>query len=84
MEMFRGDSDMPQFITVTEAAQQLTEIVDLVSEEKRTYLLTRDGVVVAQITPVAVELTGADWQRRWPTRPRLEPEDGFGWADEAV
>ncbi len=54
------------------------------SEEKQTYLLTRDGVVVAQITPVAVELTGADWQMRWPTRPRLDPEDGFGWADEAV
>lgn len=74
---------MPQFITVTEAAQQLTEIVDLVSEEKRTYLLTRDGVVVVQITPVAVELTGADWKRRWPTRLRLEPEDGLGWGDEA-
>lgn len=75
---------MPQFITVTEAVQHLTEIVDLVIEEKQTYLLTRDGVVVAQITPVAVELTGADWQRRWPTRPRLEPEDGLGWGDEAV
>gem|GEM_PF-3140614 len=75
---------MPQFITVTEAAQQLTEIVDLVSEEKRTYLLTRDGVVVAQITPVAVALTGTDWRRRWPTRPRLDPEDGCGWSDEAV
>ena len=75
---------MPQFITVTEAAQQLTEIVDLVSEEKRTYLLTRDGVVVAQITPVAVKLTDDDWRRRWPTRPRLDPEDGLGWGDEAV
>jgi len=75
---------MPQFIPVIEAAQHLTEIVDLMSEEKQTYLLTCDGVVVAQITPVAVELTGNDWRRRWPTRPRLDPEDGFGWSDESM
>lgn len=84
MEMFRGEGDMPQFITVTEAAQQLTEIVDLMSEETRAYLLTRDGVVVAQITAADARLTGADWRRRWPTRPRLDLEDGFGWSDEVV
>lgn len=70
-----------QKLTVTEAARNLSDVINRVYYQGHSFILTRGRVSVAQLTPVKV-LTGAELARRWSDRPRLTPEDATEWLAE--
>lgn len=70
---------MIRMITVTQAARDFTNVVDLVYYEGQTFLLTRDGIVVARLTPAETPKTGAEFLKLWEERPRLDPADAEEW-----
>ena len=73
---------MDQIISVTEAARNFSDLINRVYYQRQSYLLTRSGAVVAQLTGVAKRLTGAELAQRWKDRPVLDAEDALAWADE--
>jgi antitoxin (DNA-binding transcriptional repressor) of toxin-antitoxin stability system len=73
---------MPETISVTEAARNFSDVINRVYYQGQSYLLTRGGTVVAQLTVARAPLTGSDLLRRWSERPRLDAEDAARWEDE--
>lgn len=73
---------MPETISVTEAARNFSDVINRVYYQGQSYLLTRGGTVVAQLTAASAPLTGSELLRRWSERPRLDPEDAARWEDE--
>ena len=70
-----------QTLTVTEAARNLSDVINRVYYQGHTFILTRGRVSVAQLTPVKA-LTGAEFARRWPEHPRLTLDDAAEWLAE--
>jgi antitoxin (DNA-binding transcriptional repressor) of toxin-antitoxin stability system len=70
-----------QTLTVTEAARNLSDVINRVYYQGHTFILTRGRVSVARLTPFKV-LTGAELARRWPDHPGLTPEDAATWLAE--
>ncbi len=56
---------MPEIISVTEAARNFSDVINRVYYQGQSYLLTRGGTVVAQLSAVGAPLTGAEWRKRW-------------------
>lgn len=73
---------MPQTISVTEAARNFSDVINRVYYQGQSYLLTRGGTVVAQLSAAGEPMTGAEWLNRWTTRPRLDPDDAALWEEE--
>lgn len=72
-----------QTLTVTEAARNLSDMVNRVYYQGHSFVLTRGKVKVAQLSPLKT-LTGAELARRWTDRPRLAPGDAEAWENEFV
>jgi antitoxin (DNA-binding transcriptional repressor) of toxin-antitoxin stability system len=70
-----------QTLTVTEAARNLSDMVNRVYYQGYSFVLTRGKVKVAQLSPVKT-LSSAELARRWADRPRLAPGDAEAWAGE--
>lgn len=73
---------MHQVISVTEAARNFSDVINRVYYQGQTYLLTRGGVVVAQLTGSDKTLSSAELLRRWENRPRLDPDDAGNWEQD--
>jgi antitoxin (DNA-binding transcriptional repressor) of toxin-antitoxin stability system len=73
---------MPETISVTEAARNFSDVINRVYYQRQSFLLTRGGTVVAQLSALHPPLTGAELLRRWSQRPRLEADDAAAWAQE--
>jgi antitoxin (DNA-binding transcriptional repressor) of toxin-antitoxin stability system len=73
---------MPETISVTEAARNFSDVINRVYYQGESYLLTRGGTVVAQLSAASAPLTGSELLRRWSERPRLDAEDAARWEDE--
>jgi antitoxin (DNA-binding transcriptional repressor) of toxin-antitoxin stability system len=73
---------VPEIISVTEAARNFSDVINRVYYQGQSYLLTRGGTVVAQLSAVGAPLTGAEWRKRWQDRPRLDPHDAAAWEEE--
>jgi antitoxin (DNA-binding transcriptional repressor) of toxin-antitoxin stability system len=78
----RGDELMTDILSVTEVARNLSDVINRVHYQGKSYVLTRGGVTVAQLSPAGKRLTGADLARRWTERPRLDPADAASWVAE--
>jgi hypothetical protein len=70
-----------QTLTVTEAARNLSDMVNRVYYQGYSFVLTRGKVKVAQLSPLKT-LTSAELARRWTDRPRLAPGDAEAWEGE--
>jgi|WetSurMetagenome_2_1015567.scaffolds.fasta_scaffold1025829_1 antitoxin (DNA-binding transcriptional repressor) of toxin-antitoxin stability system len=70
-----------QTLTVTEAARNLSDMVNRVYYQGYSFVLTRGKVKVAQLSPVKT-LPSAELARRWADRPRLAPGDAEAWEGE--
>ena len=70
---------MHQVISVTEAARNFSDVINRVYYQGQTYLLTRGGVVVAQLIGRGKALSASELLARWEERPRLDPEDAAAW-----
>ena len=73
---------MHQMISVTEASRNFSDVINRVYYQGQTYLLTRGGVVVAQLTGSNKTLSSAELLRRWESRPRLDPDDAANWEQD--
>ena len=74
---------MADVVTVTEVARNFSDIINRVQYQSRTYLLTRGGQTVAQLSAVNPEpLTFDAFVRLWKARPRLDPADAVLWESE--
>lgn len=73
---------MHQVISVTEASRNFSDVINRVYYQGQTYLLTRGGVVVAQLTGSTKTLSSAELLRRWEDRPRLDPDDAANWEQD--
>lgn len=73
---------MPQTLSVTEAVRHFSDVMNRVYYQRHSYLLTRGGIVVAQLISVGKALTGAELARRWAEAPTLDPEDVTRWEEE--
>lgn len=74
---------MADLITVTEVARNFSDIINRVQYQSRTYLLTRGGQTVAQLSAVNPEtLTFDALVRLWKARPRIDPADAALWESE--
>ena len=72
-------------ISVTEAARNFSDVVNRIYYQRKSYLLTRGGMVVAKLTPALEPLTGTRLATLWEDRPRLDPRDAEAWeADLAA
>jgi len=69
-------------ISVTDAVRNFSDLVNRIYYQRRSYLLTRGGTVVAKLTPANEPLTGARLAELWEARPRLDPCDAEAWAAE--
>ena len=70
---------MDQFISVTEASRNFSDVINRVYYQGQTYLLTRGGTIVAQLTGAGRTLSAIEMLARWEKRPRLDPEDAAAW-----
>lgn len=70
---------MNQVISVTEASRNFSDVINRVYYQGQTYLLTRGGIVVAQLTGTGRTLSARDMLARWEQRPRLDPDDAVAW-----
>lgn len=70
---------MDQFISVTEASRNFSDVINRVYYQGQTYLLTRGGTIVAQLTGTGRTLSASEMLARWEKRPRLDPEDAAAW-----
>ena len=70
---------MNQLITVTEASRNFSDVINRVYYQGQTYLLTRGGIIVAQLTGTGRTLSVSEMLARWEKRPRLDPEDAAAW-----
>lgn len=70
---------MNQLISVTEASRNFSDVINRVYYQGQTYLLTRGGIIVAQLTGAGRTLSVSEMLARWETRPRLDPEDAAAW-----
>ena len=73
---------MHQVISVTEASRNFSDVINRVYYQGQTYLLTRGGVVVAQLTGSNKTLSAKELLNRWQDRPRLDPEDAADWEQD--
>ena len=71
---------MPENITVTEAARNFSDVINRVYYQHQSFLLTRGGSVVAQLSAAPAAFTGNMWLQRWANRPRLDVDDAAEWA----
>ena len=70
---------MDQLISVTEASRNFSDVINRVYYQGQTYLLTRGGTIVAQLTGTGRTLSASEMLARWEKRPRLDPEDAAAW-----
>ena len=70
---------MNQLISVTEASRNFSDVINRVYYQGQTYLLTRGGTIVAQLTGTGRTLSASEMLARWEKRPRLDPEDAAAW-----
>jgi antitoxin (DNA-binding transcriptional repressor) of toxin-antitoxin stability system len=75
---------MHQEISVTEASRNFSDVINRVYYQGQTYLLTRGGIVVAQLAGAHKTLSAKELLRRWEDRPRLTPEDAANWGQDLV
>lgn len=76
---------MPDVISVTDAVRNFSDLINRIRYQRKSYLLTRGGTIVAQLTPALEPLTGARLATLWENRPRLDPDDAAAWeADLAA
>ncbi len=73
---------MNQVISVTEASRNFSDVINRVYYQGQTYLLTRGGVVVAQLTGANKTLSVKDLLNQWENRPRLDPDDAAQWEED--
>ncbi len=66
-------------ISVTDAARNFSDVINRIHYQRKSYLLTRGGMVVAKLTPADELLTGARLAALWEARPRLDPADAAAW-----
>ena len=72
-----------QKLTVTEAAENFSEIVDRSYQHGESTMLLRSGEPVAMVVPVEVkDITGKELAKRWKTMPHLDPEDAEAFGKE--
>ena len=65
-----------QKLTVSEAAENFSEVVDRTHLNGESTMLLRSGEPVAMVVPVEVKnITGKELAERWKTMPHLDPED---------
>lgn len=69
-------------ISVTDAARNFSDVINRIYYQRKSYLLTRSGAVVARLTPADEPLTGARLTALWEARPRLDPADAAAWQVE--
>ena len=69
-------------ISVTDAARNFSDVINRIYYQRRSYLLTRGGAVVAKLTPADAPLTGARLATLWEARPRLDPDDAAAWETD--
>jgi len=68
--------EIAERVTVTEVARHFSDIINRVQYQNRSYLLTRGGQNVAQLTTVTPQSISFDaFLRLWQERPRLDPDD---------
>jgi hypothetical protein len=70
-----------QTLTVTEAARNLSDMVNRAYYQGHSFVLARGKIKVAQLSPVKT-LPSAELARRWADRPRLAPGDAEAWEEE--
>ena len=75
---------MHQVISVTEASRNFSDVINRVYYQGQTYLLTRGGVVVAELSGAMQTLSAKELLSRWKDRPRLDPEDAANWEQDLV
>ena len=75
---------MTTMITVTEAARNLSDVINRVHYQGQTFLLTRGGRIVARLSAAETVVIGADFARLWQDRPQLDPEDAAAWEAEML
>lgn len=73
---------MPQTLSVTQTARHFSNVINRVYYQRQSYLLTRGGIIVAQLISAGKALTGAELARRWAEVPTLDPKDAERWEDE--
>ena len=66
-------------ISVTDAARNFSDVVNRIYYQRKSYLLTRGGTVVAKLIPAPEPLTSARLAALWEDRPRLDPRDAEAW-----
>jgi antitoxin (DNA-binding transcriptional repressor) of toxin-antitoxin stability system len=71
-------------ISVTDAARNFSDVINRIYYQRKSYLLTRGGMAVAQLTPAPELLTGARLATLWDERPRLDPGDAEAWEADLV
>jgi antitoxin (DNA-binding transcriptional repressor) of toxin-antitoxin stability system len=69
-------------IPVAEAERIFPDFINRVIRDGHCFVLTRDGIAVAQSLPARKTLTGAELAQRWPDRPLLPPEEAAAWEEE--
>ncbi len=75
---------MHQVISVTEASRHFSDVINRVYYQGQTYLLTRGGVVVAELSGAEKTLSAKELLSRWENRPRLDPDDAAQWEQDLV
>jgi len=72
-----------QKLTVTEVAENFSEIVDRSYQYGESTILLRSGEPVAMVVPVEVkDITGKELAKRWKTMPHLDTEDAEAFEKE--
>ncbi len=73
---------MHQVISVTEASRNFSDVINRVYYQGQTYLLTRGGVIVAELSGAQKSLSAKELLSRWDDRPRLDPDDAANWEQD--
>ena len=72
-----------QKLTVTEAAENFSEIVDRSYEHGESTMLLRSGEPVAMVVPVEEKgVTGREWLKMWKKMPHLDPEEAEAFGKD--
>jgi prevent-host-death family protein len=72
-----------QYVTVTDAARNFSDLVNRVYYRGESMILTRNGVPVAFLTPPApVAKSARELASGWEDWPHLDPVDAVRFGDE--
>jgi prevent-host-death family protein len=67
-------------VTVTEASRGFSDLVSRVHYRGESATLTKNGLAVARLVPIARPLTGAELAKRWKPGAHLTPKEADAFA----